>query len=60
MWDVWPNDEVERLNGKEVESRGGSGGGSFVFAPPLLNALRREAKDGFLENGDVLVVAMED
>lgn len=57
--DAYPNDEFERLNGKEVWSNGGSGGGSFVFVP-LLKALRREAKEGFLEKDDVFVVAMED
>jgi hypothetical protein len=54
--DAYPNDEFERL---KVWSNGGSGGGSFVFVP-LLKALRREAKEGFLEKDGVFDVAMED
>ena len=39
-------------------SSGGIGGGSLNFA--LLNALRRDAKDVFFVNGELLVVATDD
>ena len=55
-------DEVDLLNGFLSTgyawwSSCGTGGASVDF--PLLNAFRIDAKDGFFENAEVLVVATE-
>lgn len=60
----WARDEVERLNGFLstgyaswfIVGKGGAASRDFA----LLKAFRRDAKDGFFENGEVPVVATED